>query len=670
MYINFIFVKKMFKRNITILNIILVFLLSANSIYAQKDFEFANSTPKETVESHLYFLEKAHYNPKLSSYTLGGDLSITKKTNLARKLKDILLKHKIDINIVLNKRWTIMHRSTYVLFDDLPSIYLERIDKEWRYSAETVSKIDSIHNKYFLKLNDNNKLQNKLDKFIVQHNKVYNTKKKTSTKNDTTSQNNNDSIFSLNLSTPYNTIVNHLMFLDDSLYKPSISARTLNLSPKDSVLAKELAIKLKQIYLGSKKHVLNIDELSTDSNYIDTLTNTHVYYPNTKYQELYLEKIGDKWLYSKSTTELINSAHKKMYSSDAEVIFRFSDKFKRISGSKKSILINQYYAWQMYMLIYFILIGAILYLINSFLIKRILYKILANNKYKKITYKLFKTFSFTIFWLLVEKLLPSFELDLDSMNKLHMITNVAIVFNITLLSIYTVNFLKVKYTKEGVLSSSQGLIIFIALIAKTTILVISLLFFIRALEFNVINVLAGLSIGGFALALGAQDTIKNFFGSLMIFADKQFSSGDWITSGDISGTVEEVGLRTTKIRTFHNSILIVPNSKLADNSIDNMGRRIYRRYSGKFVIKYDTHTDIIDTFISSIEDEISNRADTRKDFHMVYINDFSTYGIEILVYVFFKVPEWEMEMKGKHELITKILNLAHELEIEFAIPPK
>ena len=643
----------------TTIFLILSFVTSIS--FSQESWEFSNSTPRETVKSHLYFLEKASYDPQLASFTLGGNFNQHKKEKLAIKLKDILLKHKIDLEKILDRKKGVLQKSKYVLFPDMPEIYLVRINRKWQYSEETVKLIGTTFNKYFLNIKEENNFQSEIKKVIF----------KKSKNNDTSSvEEVNEDVFVLDQSTPYNTIISHLLFLDDSLYNPRIAAKTINFIGNDTLYAEELAIKLKQIYLGSSKHVFNIKELSADSNYVDSASNKHLYYPNPSLPELYLEKIGDKWFYSNSTSKLINSVHADMYSEDAAQIFSFSDRFKKLAGIEHGTSFYDLKLWQVYMFLYFIIIGIILYLINIFLLKMIVLRVLRNSRYDKTIYKIIKVSSFTMFWYITDAYMPAFGLDMEMMNILHKIVNVFVVFNITLLSIYIVNFLRIRFTKEGTSASTQGLVIFMALIVKTIIFITSLLFLIRALDFNLVNVLAGLSIGGFAIALGAQDTIKNFFGSLMIFADKQFSVGDWISSDKVSGTVEEVGLRTTKIRTFHNSVVVVPNSQLADNSIDNMGRREFRRYKGSFVIKFDTPTERIEDFTNKIKDEIANRKDTRKDFYMVYINDFSTYGIEILVYVFFKVPDWESEMHGKHELITKILDFAKELDITFAIPPK
>jgi len=158
----------------------------------------------------------------------------------------------------------------------------------------------------------------------------------------------------------------------------------------------------------------------------------------------------------------------------------------------------------------------------------------------------------------------------------------------------------------------------------------------NVLRFNIAAVLTGLSISGLAVALAAQDTIKNLFGSFTIFVDKPFQIGDWIVADKIDGTVEEVGFRSTRIRTFYNSLITVPNGRLADMVIDNMGARIYRRFVIRLSVTYDTPPELLEAYVQGLRDLVTAHPDTRKDYFHVYVNDLSSSAIEILFYVFFK----------------------------------
>ncbi|HRE89119.1 MAG TPA: mechanosensitive ion channel, partial [Myxococcota bacterium] len=132
---------------------------------------------------------------------------------------------------------------------------------------------------------------------------------------------------------------------------------------------------------------------------------------------------------------------------------------------------------------------------------------------------------------------------------------------------------------------------------KVFFVVVGAIFILQNLDVDVGSLLAGLGLGGLAFALAAKDTVANFFGSVMIFVDKPFQIGDWIKmSGDIEGTVEEVGFRTSRIRTFYNSVITVPNANVTNTPIDNLGARRYRRYRAMLGLTYDTPPEKIEAF--------------------------------------------------------------------------
>ena len=163
---------------------------------------------------------------------------------------------------------------------------------------------------------------------------------------------------------------------------------------------------------------------------------------------------------------------------------------------------------------------------------------------------------------------------------------------------------------------------------KAFVVIVGSLFILENLNVPIIPLLTGLSIGGLAFALAAQDTIKNFFGSLMIFIDKPFQIGDWITSEDVDGTVEEVGFRSTRIRSFRNSVYYIPNGKLADRTIDNHGLRKYRRFFTTIALTYDTPPELIQTFVDGLVKIVHHHPNTRKDFHQIYFNDMGDSSLK------------------------------------------
>jgi MscS family membrane protein len=203
---------------------------------------------------------------------------------------------------------------------------------------------------------------------------------------------------------------------------------------------------------------------------------------------------------------------------------------------------------------------------------------------------------------------------------------------------------------------------------KTFIVIVGGLFVLENLDIPILPLLTGLSIGGLAFALAAQDTIKNFFGSLMIFIDKPFQIGDWITAGSIDGSVEEVGFRSTRVRTFRNSVVYVPNGQLADSTIDNHGLRKYRRFYTQIALTYDTPAELIEIFVDGLKEVVKNHSKTRKDYYEVHFNDMADSSLKIMFYIFFEVPTWSEELRARHEVLIEVVKLAEKLGVNFAFP--
>jgi MscS family membrane protein len=188
-------------------------------------------------------------------------------------------------------------------------------------------------------------------------------------------------------------------------------------------------------------------------------------------------------------------------------------------------------------------------------------------------------------------------------------------------------------------------------------------------SWNVTAVLTGLGIGGLAFALGAQDSIKNFFGSFTLIADRPFVVGETVKIGSEDlGVVEVVGLRCTRIRTADDTLLIVPNSNLTTMNITNYGRRRYRRYLTRIGVAYSTSLEHLTAFRDGIQDLIRRHEQTRKDQFEVAVNELGASAVEVLVNVYFEVADRAQELAARDGLILDILRLAEDLHIELAYP--
>ena len=191
----------------------------------------------------------------------------------------------------------------------------------------------------------------------------------------------------------------------------------------------------------------------------------------------------------------------------------------------------------------------------------------------------------------------------------------------------------------------------------------------HSLSIDVKSIIAGLGIGGIALALAAKDTLSNLFGSLMVILDRPFEIGDWVTlENGVEGTVLRVGLRSTRIKTFYDSEVAIPNNQLGNMHIDNYGRRKYRRFSTKIGIQYDTPPEKIEAFCEGIRKLILEHPHGRKDYFHVYLNELDSSSLNILVYMFWRVDDWSQELTERHRLLVDILRLGKAMEVEFAFP--
>ncbi|HUS97056.1 MAG TPA: mechanosensitive ion channel family protein [Hyphomicrobiaceae bacterium] len=184
------------------------------------------------------------------------------------------------------------------------------------------------------------------------------------------------------------------------------------------------------------------------------------------------------------------------------------------------------------------------------------------------------------------------------------------------------------------------------------------------------SVLAGLGIGGLAVALAAQDSLANLFASIIIMFEKPFRVGQWIKVGTNEGIVERVGFRSTRIRTFHDSLISIPNSDVVKTSIDNLGAREKRRQRFFLQIKYDTPPERVDQFVSEIRRliEAHDKVDTEK--HFIHFNNLGESALEILLYFYLRVDDYAEELREREGILLRLLELAEEIGVTFAFPTR
>ncbi|RJP20817.1 MAG: mechanosensitive ion channel family protein [Candidatus Abyssobacteria bacterium SURF_5] len=183
------------------------------------------------------------------------------------------------------------------------------------------------------------------------------------------------------------------------------------------------------------------------------------------------------------------------------------------------------------------------------------------------------------------------------------------------------------------------------------------------------TIIAGLGLGGLAFALAAQDTIKNFFGSIMILLDKPFVVGDRVVVDGFDGPVEEVGFRSTKIRTLSGHLVTVPNEKVVSSNIENVGRRPYIRRVFNVTITYDTPPDKVERAVEIIKKILDNHEGMLPDFPpRVFFNEFNDASLNILVIYWYHPPDYWKYLEFCQTVNMRIFRAFEEEGIEFAFP--
>lgn len=273
-----------------------------------------------------------------------------------------------------------------------------------------------------------------------------------------------------------------------------------------------------------------------------------------------------------------------------------------------------------------------------------------------------------IFWLVCLDAL-SLPVGMDRYMSLLVKVFMAIhIINLLFLSIDSLSSFIVDRTRNQPSALDNQLVPFASRSLKLLVIILGFLMILQNFGVNVVSLLAGLGIGGLALALAAQDTVANLFGSITILMDKPFKIGDLVRITDTEGTVEEIGFRSTRIRTLYNSLITIPNSIVAKEKIDNMGARPYRRIRQVLGIHYDTNPEKIDEFCNRIAQIIQQQPKANQDSINVNFIGFGASALDILVVFHIFVADWTEEQKIQQHVFNDILRLAKSMNIEFAYP--
>jgi MscS family membrane protein len=227
------------------------------------------------------------------------------------------------------------------------------------------------------------------------------------------------------------------------------------------------------------------------------------------------------------------------------------------------------------------------------------------------------------------------------------------------------------HASEMAKERQMGVAAFMPWIKKTLValfVVIGVLITIQSLGYNVSTILSGLGIGGLAFALAAQDTIANLFGSLVVAIDQPFKVGETVKIGANTGTVEEIGLRSTKIRLVDKSLVVIPNKLVSSEAITNLSRFTQRRIEQVIGINYDATPEQLRFIVEDIRQCILAEAAVDTNSVMVFFRDLSASSLDLWIVYVAQGPDFQQSLALKQRVNLEIMRLVAARGLTFAFP--
>ncbi|AGA68211.1 small-conductance mechanosensitive channel [Desulfitobacterium dichloroeliminans LMG P-21439] len=214
------------------------------------------------------------------------------------------------------------------------------------------------------------------------------------------------------------------------------------------------------------------------------------------------------------------------------------------------------------------------------------------------------------------------------------------------------------------------LVSFLSKGAKAVIIVLGSITIAQVWFTEIAGVLTGLGLGGLAFALAAQDTAKNLFGSVTIMLDRPFNIGDWVQTPSVEGTIEEIGFRSTKVRTFAQAVVTVPNSVMSNEAITNWSRMGKRRINFQLGVSYQTTAGQLQECVKSLRNILEDHPEVHPETILVYFERFGDNSLDIFVYFFTNTTNWQKFLEVQEDVNFKIMSLLEELGISVAFPSR
>ncbi|MDX5442757.1 MAG: mechanosensitive ion channel family protein, partial [Hymenobacteraceae bacterium] len=205
-------------------------------------------------------------------------------------------------------------------------------------------------------------------------------------------------------------------------------------------------------------------------------------------------------------------------------------------------------------------------------------------------------------------------------------------------------------------------------LAKVFVILVAALSVLRGIfSYDITGFVAGLGIGGLALAFAAKESLENLLASFTIFLDQPFVVGDLVQVGEVLGTIEKIGFRSTRIRTLEKSFVTVPNKNMIDKPLDNLTLRTFRRAKFDINLTYNTTSEQIRAIVVDIQEFLDNHPRTNQDGRVRFLN-LGPHSKDVMVLYFVDTMDWNEFIDIKEEINYKIVEIVEKYGADFAFP--